>query len=124
MKYAFLLILVFKLPYAFESASIPDPFDIIAKPEYDIYELRNPQIDRAIDFTSYNEVTKSKTGCACWFDPLELFTSAGDCACCKGGKKGGVQCGYPMHNYCQRKVDDGEEQQGCAGIFLGFFDYF
>ena len=54
-------------------------------------------------------------GCACWFDPFELFMGAGDCACCKTGKKAGVQCGYPMHNYCQPKVGDGEEQQGCEG---------
>ena len=63
-----------------------------------------------------NKVTKSNTGCACWFDPYELFMGPGDCACCKTADKWtGVQCGYPMHNYCQPKVDDGEEQEGCEG---------
>ena len=67
-----------------------------------------------IQLSTY-KVTKSNKGCACWFDPFELFMGAGDCACCKTGKKAGVQCGYPMHNYCQPKVGGGEEQQGCEG---------
>jgi hypothetical protein len=60
---------------------------------------------------------------------------AEDCACCKTGEKVGVQCGYPMHNYCQPKVGDGKEQQGCEGsykeidvykfvffLFMGFYE--
>ena len=34
-----------------------------------------------------NKVTKSNTGCACWFDPYELFMGPGDCACCKTADK-------------------------------------
>ena len=115
MKYAFLLILIFKFPEGLESATIQDPFNLFNQSKYD----RNINIDRTL--TGYKKVTKSNTGCACWFDPLEKFTTAGDCACCKGGKKGGVQCGYPMHNYCQPKVKKGEELTGCEGISHSYY---
>ena len=53
MKFAFLLILIFK---AADSGIVPDPFDIFVKPIYDTYELKHPLIDRVIDFTDYNKV--------------------------------------------------------------------
>ena len=46
MKYAFLLILIFKLPEALKGAIIPDPFEPFLKPEYNITELKNVEIDR------------------------------------------------------------------------------
>ncbi len=55
MKFAFLLILVFK---AADNAIVPDTFDIFVKPIYDIYELKHPLIDRVIDFTDYNKVKR------------------------------------------------------------------
>ena len=55
MKFAFLLILVFKVA---DSGIVPDPFDIFVKPIYDTYELKHPLIDRVIDFTDYNKVKK------------------------------------------------------------------
>ena len=119
MEFAFLFLLILKFPGLFECANIPDQLDeIFLKPIFDKYQLKHPAISEVIDFTDYNRVTKSNTGCACWFDPFQLFTESGDCACCKNVA---VQCGYPMHNWCQRKVDDGEEQQGCQGIFFGIF---
>ena len=59
MKFAFLLILVFKVA---DSGIVPDPFDIFVKPIYDIYELKNPLIDRVIDFTDYNKVKRCLLG--------------------------------------------------------------
>ena len=73
-------------------------------------------LNRGLDLSPYEKVTKSKKGCSCWFDPLEKFTKSGECACCKWKK--GVQCGYPMHNYCQPIVAKGEVQQGCIGQSL------
>ena len=55
MKFAFLLILVFKVA---DSGIVPDPFDIFVKPIYDIYELKRPLIDRVIDFTDFNKVKR------------------------------------------------------------------
>ena len=52
--------------------------------------------------------TMSKTGCPCWWD-LTLGTV---CACCKNFRRlQGQPCGYPLHNYCQRK-----RNAGCPGI--------
>jgi len=49
--------------------------------------------------------TKDTTGCPCWWD-----LSLGDiCACCKG--ENAQPCGYPKHNYCQRK-----RSIGCPGL--------
>ena len=55
MKFAFLLILIFK---GADSGIVPDPFDIFVKPIYDTYELKRPLIDRVIDFTDYNKVKR------------------------------------------------------------------
>ena len=55
MKFAFLLILVFKVA---DSGIVPDPFDIFVKPIYDTYELKRPLIDRVIDFIDYNKVKR------------------------------------------------------------------
>lgn len=53
--------------------------------------------------------TRSTTGCPCWWD----LTQGNICACCKDDKNGGKgqPCGYPMHNYCQRK-----RSIGCPGL--------
>jgi hypothetical protein len=52
--------------------------------------------------------TMSKTGCPCWWD-LTLGTV---CACCKNFRRlQGQPCGYPLHNYCQRK-----RNAGCPGL--------
>jgi len=52
--------------------------------------------------------TKKKTGCPCWWD----MTLGNICACCKNYKGGiGQPCGYPKHNYCQRK-----RNIGCPGL--------
>ena len=52
--------------------------------------------------------TKKKTGCPCWWD----MTLGNICACCKNYKGGiGQPCGYPKHNYCQRK-----RNIGCPGM--------
>ena len=45
-----------------DSGIVPDPFDIFVKPIYDIYELKNPLIDRVIDFTDYNKVKRCLLG--------------------------------------------------------------
>ena len=55
MKFAFLLILVFKVA---DSGNVPDTFDIFVKPIYDIYELKHPLVNRVIDFTNYNKVKR------------------------------------------------------------------
>ena len=55
MKFTFLLILVFKVA---DSGNVPDTFDIVVKPIYDIYELKHPLIGRVIDFTNYNKVKR------------------------------------------------------------------
>ena len=80
--------------------------------DFDFEQLTAPVVERA-NLTEYGLVTRSNTGCSCWFDPLQLFTEPGECACCKSD---GVQCGYPMHEWCQPKVPDGQEQEGCMGI--------
>ena len=63
-------------------------------------------------YSLYEDVTQSNSGCSCWFDPLEQLLSSKACACCS---KDGIQCGYPMHNWCQPKVSDGHIQKGCLG---------
>ena len=100
-------------------AIVPDSYEIFLNPHYDIYNLKHPHVEEKINLKKYEQVTVSKKGCACWFDPLEKFMKKGACACCKSGKndvtKNGVQCGYPMHNWCQPQVEYGEEQIGCKG---------
>ena len=54
-------------------------------------------------------------GCHCWFDPLEKYLGKKKCACCKSN---GIQCGYPMHKWCQPKVKTGKIQKGCIGEIL------
>jgi len=49
--------------------------------------------------------TKKKTGCPCWWD----LSLGNICACCKG--ENAQPCGYPKHNYCQRK-----RSIGCPGL--------
>ena len=41
-----------------DSGNIPDPFDVLVKPEYDVYQLKHPSIDRAVDFSVLNKVKK------------------------------------------------------------------
>ena len=52
-------------------------------------------------------------GCPCWFDIQANDTR---CACCKNG---GVQCGYPMNNFCWRRRLYGGQisriNRGCPG---------
>ena len=51
--------------------------------------------------------TRSRTGCPCWWD----LTLGDICACCKDFRgKLGQPCGYPLHNYCQKK-----SSYGCPG---------
>ena len=111
---------------------------MIAKQDSLIYLLffkfTTPIPEAAIDFSDYDLVTKSNTGCSCWFDPFENFTSAGDCACCENNGIQVVQiisclftfrimtavclqfqCGYPMHNHCQPKFNSSEVPRGCKG---------
>ena len=90
-----------------------DPFYV----RYDKWALLNQPIiafDRA-DTTQFENYTDTRTGCSCWFDPLEQLTDYVDpesCACCKNN---GTQCGYPMHTWCQATVSNGTEQTGCEG---------
>ena len=98
-----------------------DPFFV----KYDKWDLLHPQIidiDRA-DTTQFEDYTDTRTGCACWFDPLEELTEYVDpasCACCKNN---GTQCGYPMHTWCQASASYGTEQTGCEGAFLKIILY-
>lgn len=122
MKVAFLILILNFLPSYKATPSLDREFEIeeysLSNIRYDFEALKNPEILGAIDFTDMNSVTESNTGCACWFDPNELFTNAGDCACCKSN---GTQCGYPMHEYCQPSVSTGEELTGCQGKLLSEF---
>lgn len=64
-------------------------------------------------FTS--EYTLSNTGCPCWYDIQANDTR---CACCKNG---GVQCGYPINNFCWREETLGAVSRinsGCPGIAM------
>ena len=88
----------------------------LLKVDFDYDALHNPDFEESVA-DEYAPFTESNSGCACWFDPLQLFMSAGDCACCKSN---GVQCGYPMQKWCQPKPDDGVEPVGCKGVVSRF----
>ena len=62
--------------------------------------------------SEYENVTLTSSGCSCWFDPLEEFLNGTACACCQNN---GIQCGYPLHQWCQPKVSEGQIQKGCIG---------
>jgi len=53
--------------------------------------------------------TKSSTGCSCWFD----LSRGLNCACCQNK---GIQCGFPLHKYCQRDARRPQFRKGCPGI--------
>ena len=78
--------------------------------ELDGSQMRMIVDERGISGPSWaKSYTRSTTGCPCWWD----LTQGNICACCKDDKNGGKgqPCGYPMHNYCQRK-----RSIGCPGI--------
>merc|ERR1719192_2335151 len=53
---------------------------------------------------NYAKWTAAPTGGTCWWN-----LASKDCAICK---KGGMQCGYPLHKKCYKK----HPSQGCPGI--------
>ena len=61
-----------------------------------------------------NTYTLSNTGCACWFDLEGDLVPQNSCACCKPG---GMQCGYPVHEYCH-KLRGSDRRTGCKGTYL------
>jgi len=58
------------------------------------------------------KLTKSPTGCPCWFDLEGKVLAPNSCACCKTG---GRQCGYPRHNLCTN-INRKDSRTGCNGI--------
>merc|ERR1712226_497959 len=51
----------------------------------------------------FDKYTKKKTGGVCWWD-----LTRSDCAVCKSNTQPpAVQCGFPMHNYCYRRSEEG-----------------
>jgi len=54
--------------------------------------------------------TKKTSGCPCWWD---LTKTDNNCACCKSR---GIQCGYPLHRFCQRDSRKPQYRIGCPGI--------
>lgn len=53
--------------------------------------------------------TRRPEGCPCWWD----LTQGYNCACCRNR---GIQCGYPLHRYCQRDAGKPQYRKGCPGI--------
>jgi len=68
------------------------------------------QYDKCKDCVDF---TQSNTGCPCWFDITM------NCACCKND---GVQCGYPMHNYCWPKTKFIKRGRDYSKLGMGCFD--
>merc|ERR1712226_940847 len=51
----------------------------------------------------FEKYTKKKEGGLCWWD-----TTRKDCAICKSNTQPpAVQCGFPMHNYCYKRSEEG-----------------
>merc|ERR1711868_319200 len=57
-------------------------------------------------FTKVKANGKPIANSPCWWDLTRT-----DCGTCRNG---GVQCGYPMHKWCQSPKDD--KKKGCPGI--------
>merc|ERR1712019_238206 len=57
-------------------------------------------------FTKVKANGKPIANSPCWWDLTRT-----DCGTCRNG---GVQCGYPMHKWCQNPKDD--KKKGCPGI--------
>ena len=55
--------------------------------------------------------TKKTSGCPCWWD---LTKTDNNCACCKSR---GIQCGYPLHRFCQRDSRKPQYRIGCPGSY-------
>ena len=55
--------------------------------------------------------TRRPEGCPCWWD----LTQGYNCACCRNR---GIQCGYPLHRYCQRDAGKPQYRKGCPGNIL------
>ena len=60
------------------------------------------------------KLTKSPTGCPCWFDLEGKVLAPNSCACCKTG---GRQCGYPRHNLCTN-INRKDSRTGCNGNYF------
>ena len=55
--------------------------------------------------------TRKSHGCPCWWD---LTRKEYDCACCQNR---GIQCGYPLHRFCQRDTRKNRNRKGCPGNY-------
>ena len=55
--------------------------------------------------------TKKTSGCPCWWD---LTKTNNNCACCKSR---GIQCGYPLHRFCQKDSRKPQYRIGCPGSY-------
>ena len=64
-------------------------------------------------FAHFNVILSPSRGCPCWFDITM------NCACCKND---GVQCGYPMHNYCWPKTKFIKRGRDYSKLGMGCFD--
>merc|ERR1712126_399966 len=63
-----------------------------------------PTIVKKPSLAIFKKYTKKPKGGRCWWDMTRT-----DCAQCK---KGGVQCGYPMHKFCFKNTPG----MGCPGV--------